>query len=76
MKFNLANYQEVRGKLVKKRKTVFGNHYLYIDDGNKTVSVIIGQQAFALYEVGTQLTVGYIGHQMINIRPGIVKNID
>ena len=52
------------------------NHYLYINDGNHTVSVIIGKSAFDFYSVGTQLTVEYIGHRLINIRTGIVENKD
>lgn len=76
MKPNLEDYKEIRGTLIKKKRTVIGNHYLYINDGNHTVSVIIGKGAFNLYSVGSKLTVGYIGHRLINIRTGIVENED
>lgn len=73
---NISRYKEIRGTLVKKKSTVFGNHYLYISDGNHTVSVRVGRAVFDLYSDGMQLTVGYIGHKVINIRPGIVENDD
>lgn len=75
MKPNVKDYIEIQGTLIKKKRTIFGNHYLYINDGNHTVSVIIGKSEFDLYSVGTQLTVGYIEHRLINIRTGIVENM-
>ena len=50
--------------------------YLYINDGFNTVSVMTGKGAFDLYNVGMQVTVGYIGHKTVNIRPGIAENED
>ncbi len=72
----MANYKEIRGTLVKKRSTLCGRHYLYINDGSHTVSVEIGKSAFDRCPVGMQLTVGHIGRRLINIRPGIVENDD
>ena len=76
MKLNVEDYKEIRGTLIKKKRTIVGTHYFYINDGNHTVSVIIGKGAFDFYSIGAQLTVGYIGHKLINIRPGIVENED
>ena len=74
MKLNTADYAEIRGTIIKKKHTIFGRCYLYITDGDRTVSVRAGKGIFDLYSVGMQLTVGYIGHKLINIRPGIVAN--
>ena len=76
MKPNVKDYKEIRGTLVKKKRTIFGGHYLFINDRSHTVSMKSGKSAFDLYSVGMQLTVGYIGHTLINIRSGIVENED
>lgn len=76
MKLNLSDYKEIRGILVMKRSTVFGKHYLFVSNGSNTVSLQIGKAAFDSYNIGMQLTVGYIGHRIINIRPGIVESDD
>lgn len=73
---DLSAYQEIRGKLIRKKRSLFGKYFFYISNGEKTVSVIIGKGAWHLYDVGSELTVGYIGHMLINIRPGIVGNED
>ena len=74
MKLNTADYTEIRGTIIKKKHTIFGRCYLYIADRDRTVNVTVGKGIFDLYSVGIQLTVGYIGHKLINIRPGIVAN--
>ena len=76
MRLNIKEYKEIRGTLIKKKRTITGNHYFLINDGNRTSSVIVGKSMFDLYSVGTQLTVGHIGHKLINIRLGIVENED
>lgn len=76
MKSDLANYKEMRGTLVKKRRTLFGKHIFYINDGVNTIPVVIGKVAFDHYNAGMQLTIGYIGRKTINIRAGIAENDD
>lgn len=78
MKLNLKNYKEIRGTLVKKKQTVFGYRFYISDDNGATASITVGKGLFldANYNVGNKLTVGYIGHKLINIRPGIVANED
>ena len=76
MKPNTADYKEIRGTIIKKKQTVFGRRYLYISDGDRTVSVVIGKSAFDFYTVGMKMTVGYVSHKLINCRPGIAGNED
>lgn len=73
---NVNDYKEIRGTLIKKKRTVFGRYRLYISDGANTVSVLTGKSIFSNIRIGTQLTVGYIGRNLINIRPGIAWNDD
>lgn len=75
MKYKIKNYQEIRGILVAKRHSIFGYCRFYIrDDKGKSASIIVGKGFFSSYAVGDALTVGYIGHTLINICPGIAKS--
>lgn len=78
MKLNIQNYKEIRGTIVKKSRILLGYRFFIRDDVGNTASVIVGKELFfsPFYPIGAKLTVGYIGHQLINIRPGIVANID
>ena len=71
---NMNDYKEIRGTLIKKKRTVFGRYTLYIRAN--TVSVLTGKIIFSNIRIGAQLTVGYIGRKLINIRPGIAWNDD
>ena len=73
---NMNDYKEIRGTLIKKKRTVFGRYKLYISDGANTVSVLTGKIIFSNIRIGAQLNVGYIGRKLINIRPGIAWNDD
>lgn len=69
----LLVYSDIRGTLIKKRKCLFDNNLIFvITDGKETVSVKAGKDLDSMYPVGCKLTVGHIGHKLINIRPGIV----
>ena len=69
----MSKYRDIRGTLVKKRKCLFGSTMIFvISDGKETVSVKVGKGLDSIYPAGCKLTVGYIGRELINIRPGIV----
>ena len=74
MKLNIKNYKEIRGILVKKRHTVFGYRFYICDDNGNATSLIVGKGLFSHYDVGNDLTAGYIRHKLINIRSGIATN--
>lgn len=81
MNQHVKGYSEIRGTLIKKKRSIFGNYCFCINDGTRTVSVIVGKGLFDwdFYHIGMKLTVGYIGyinHALVNIRPGIVENED
>lgn len=70
----IPGYKEIRGK-IKKKKHLFGRYAFIITDGKKTAKVYVGKciyEDLRFYDVGSELTVGYIGHMVMNIRPGIV----
>ena len=68
----MSKYSEIRGVLTKKRKSFLGRFEIFvISDGTHTVSVKAGKGLGEMYEIGCELTVGYIGRRLINIRPGI-----
>jgi len=66
----IKNYKEHRGILVKKGKNIFGEYILKVNDGTKTVSVKVGKGLFDTYPLNSQLTIGFIGKKLINIRSG------
>ena len=69
----MNKYKDIRGTLIKKRTHLFGSTMTFvISDGKETVSVKVGKGLDPIYPVGCKLTVGHIGHKLINIRPGIV----
>ena len=69
----MSKYEDIRETLTEKRRSFFGKYEIFvISDGKKTVSVKAGKGLGTLYPIGCRLTVGHIGRQMINIRPGIV----
>lgn len=63
-------YKEHSGILVRKTKNVFGKYIFTINDGTKTVSVKVGKELFEIYQLNAQLTIGFIGKKLINIRSG------
>ena len=70
----MSKYEDVRGVLTKKRKSIFGKHVIFVvSDGKKSVSVKVGKALSSSYPLGCELTVGHIGHKLINIRPGITN---
>ena len=69
----MSQYRDIRGTLIKKRKCLFDSNLIFvISDGKETASVKVGKGLDSMYPVGCELTVGHIGHKLINIRPGIV----
>lgn len=76
-KKDLSDYKEIRGT-IKKKTHIFGKYYFVISDGEKDVKINAGKGLYdmPMYGVGAELTVGYSGKKLINIRPGIVENED
>ena len=66
----IKNYKEHRGILVRKTKNIFGKYIFKINDGTETVLVKVGKEIFELYQLNEQLTIGFIGKKLINIRSG------
>ena len=75
----INNYREIRGILTEKKRTIFGNYLFYVTDRIKTLKIVVGKGIFEkidCYSIGKEVTVGYIGSKLINIRPGICDNND
>ena len=72
----ITGYKEHRGILEKKNRTIWGNYIFRVNDGAKIISVKVGKALFDMYKLNAQVTIGYIGKKLINIRPGIIPNED
>ena len=67
------HYNEHRGILVKKRRTIFGKYIFLIDENGKNAKVYIGRGIYEDTKLGSEVTVGEINSKLINIRSGICK---
>ena len=70
------NYKEHRGSLIKKYHNVFGKYIFVIDENGNKSKVYVGKCIYEDTKLGAKLTIGEINRKLINIRPGICKNID
>lgn len=68
----ITGYEEHRGILEKKVKNIWGEYIFKVNDGTKTVSVKVGKALFGMYQLNSQVTIGYMGKKLINIKPGII----
>ncbi len=66
----IKNYKEHSGFLFRKTKNIFGECIFKVNDGTKIVSVKVGKELFEMYQLNSQLTIGFIGKKLINIRSG------
>ena len=66
----INDYKELRGILIKKTKNIFWEYIFKVNDGTKTVSVKVGKGLFDKYQLNSQLTIGFKGKKLINIRSG------
>lgn len=72
----IKGYGEHRGILEKKVKNIWGEYVFKVNDGTKAISVKVGKGLFDMYQLNSQVTIGYIGKKLINIRPGIILSKD
>ena len=71
----LSKYTNHHCILVKKYRLFF--LYVWILEENvKRFRVRVGEQLYSSYNIGDKLTVGRVGVQLINIRPGFCRIID
>lgn len=70
------NYKEYRGVLVRKYRDFFGRYVFVIDEKGIQGKVRVGKWIYLDTELGTKLTVGVLDGKLVNIRPGICKNVD
>ena len=74
-KRDFAKYKEIR-RTFKRKIHIFGKYIFVITDAENDAKVFVGKYLydFPAYGIGAELTVGYCGHKLVNIRPGIVYN--
>lgn len=75
-KVDIKNYKELRGTINKKDANIFKKHYFVVSDGKKQTAIFVGKGLYDMYSVGEQVTIGYIGKKLVNIRKGICENED
>ena len=69
----IKEYEEHKGILEKKVKNIWGGYIFIVNDGTKTVSVKVAKTLYDMYQLNSQVTIGYIGKKLINIRPSIIS---
>jgi hypothetical protein len=67
----MSRYGDHRGTVVRKRKTLFGGCVITLQTDSGRVKFKSGKGMYDWISIGSQWTVGLIGDQLINIRPGI-----
>lgn len=75
-KINIKNYKELKGTINKKDTNIFKKYYIVVSDGKNQITFGVGKGLFDMYAVGEQVTIGYVGKKLINIRKGICENED
>lgn len=64
-------YDSIAGRIVRKKKKLFGGWCMAISDGQREVTVDIALIQYERFSVGDEITIGFMGRQIVNIRPGI-----
>ena len=72
-KVDIKNYKELRGTINKKDANLLKKHYFVVSDEKNQATIFMGEGLFDMYSVGEQVTIGYIGKKLVNIRKGICK---
>ena len=68
----MNNYSDHHCTLIKKYRTLF--HYVWVlEEKGQKFKVHVGKALYFRTELGTQLTVGKIGRELINIRTGFCQ---
>lgn len=70
----MQGYKSFSGTIVKKKKTLLGKYTLTVADEAHKVTVLCGKAIFDRLSVGSTVTIGHSGKQLINIRPGVHKD--
>jgi len=61
-------YDEYRGILVKKNKTICGEYVFKVKGGKKIIPVKVGKALYNTYQLNSEVTIGCKGKKLINIR--------
>ena len=72
----LKNYKEIRGVLVKKYRNIWGRYILVFDEDGKKTRISVNETLYIKAALNTKWTIGHIGGNLINSRPGFCKNTD
>lgn len=72
----LKGYKEIRGTLIKKRRSIFGKYVFILEENGVKQKINVGKMIFERVEVGTEWTIGHINGNIINIRQGLCENTD
>ena len=72
----MGNYEEVRGVLHKKYRSILGKRIFIIDNNGVKTKIAVGKAIYDNAEVGSKWTMGHIDGRLVNVRPGFCKNID
>ena len=72
----MKGYKEVRGILVKKKRTVFGKYIFVLDENGMKSRIYVGKMIFEKAELYTKWTIGHINGKVVNVRPGFCKTED
>ncbi len=66
----MSHYRDYTGTVIRKRKTLFGGSVITLQTDSGRVKFKSGKGMYDWISIGSQWTVGLIGQQLINIRPG------
>lgn len=68
----MQEYQSISGRVIRKKKKLFGGWCMTVSDGQREATVNITRIQFEqFFPVGDEVTIGYMGRRIVNIRPGI-----
>lgn len=68
----MREYGSIAGQVISKKKKLFGGWCMTISDGQRKVTVDITRIQFEqFFPVGDEVTIGFMGRRIVNIRPGI-----
>lgn len=64
-------YDSISGRIVRKKKKLFGGWCMTVSDEQREVTVDIAPIQFEQFSVGDEMTIGFMGRRIVNIRPGL-----
>lgn len=72
----IKNYKEIRGVLIRRYRNIWGQYIFVLEENGMKSKIRVGKTLYVKAELGTNWTVGHIGGNLINVRPGFCENTD